>query len=60
MAVPMDKSVGFALMSKKAYEVKMDKILNCCQFEKVIKHRKNAKDPTFSEEEKVNDCLDAL
>ena len=57
LAVPMDKSNGFAVMSEESYAKKMENILNAKQFEKIRKGRKNAIDPILSEEKKINEVL---
>jgi len=49
LAVPFDKGTGFCIMKASEYEAKLMDILNLPQFEKVIKKRKNAKDPTIKE-----------
>ena len=52
-AVPFDKGIGICIMKKEAYERKLSAILQLRQFEKVVDTRKNAKHPSFKEEERV-------
>ena len=45
------------MMKAAEYEAKLMDILNLPQFEKMIKTRKNAKDPTIKEYERIHDEL---
>ena len=60
LSVPMDKTNGFAIMSKTLYEKKMGDVLGSKQFGKWVKPRKNAKDPTLVTEDSTNDFLKSL
>ena len=57
LAIPFDKGTGFCVMKAAEYEAKIMDILNLPQFEKMIKTRKNAKDPTIKEHERIHDEL---
>ncbi len=59
-AVPFDKGTGFCVMKTSEYEAKMMKILDLPQFEKINTTRKNAKDVTVKEEERIHTILTSL
>ena len=59
-AVPFDKGTGFCVMKTSEYETKMMKILDLPQFEKINTTRKNAKDVTLKEEERIHAILTSL
>ena len=58
-AVPFDKGCGFALMSDKGYDEKINNILNGRQFE-VKKLRSNSSPIEQIEQERINKTLDGL
>ena len=58
-AVPFDKGCGFALMSDKGYEERIDKILKGTQF-KVKKLRANSRPIELVEQDRINKILDDL
>ena len=59
-AVPFDKGTGFCLMKTTEYEEKIKTILNLPQFEEITTTRKNAKDITLKEEERIQASLSSL
>ena len=60
LAIPFDKGTGFCVMKSSEYESKMMDILSLTQFEKITTTRKNAKDVTIKEHERVREVLTEL
>ena len=60
LAVPFDKGTGFCMMKSSDYEAKIKKILDLPQFEVVNTTRKNAKDITLKEEERIQAKLTSM
>ena len=60
VAVPFDKGTGFCVMKAPEYESKLMDILSLPQFEQVVTTRKNAKDATIKEQERICDALSKL
>ena len=58
-AVPYDKEVGFALMSQKVYDYRIDNIVNGEQFERK-KLRSNSRPMEIVEQDRINKILDDL
>ena len=52
-AVPMDKGLGFVLMSDADYQIRLEKITKLNQFKREYRKRKNEKDPIIKEEERI-------
>ena len=59
-AVPYDKGIGYCIMTNKAYEDKLDPIIELPQFKPVTDARKNAKNIILKEEERVVSVLSNL
>ena len=57
LAVPMDKSNGFAIMTEALYNDKIRKILSGKQFQKLKPKRKNAIEASLAVEEQINSSL---
>ena len=60
LAIPFDKGTGICLMKSTTYKSKIDDILQLRQFKKIQITRKNAKNMSVKEEERVNDKLQEL
>ena len=60
LAIPFDKGVGVCVMKSEDYQMKMNKIIELPQFEKIENSRKNAKNPVLKEEEWIIDILKSL
>ena len=60
LAVPFDKGTGICLMKSTTYKNKIAEILQLRQFEKIQITRKNAKNMSVKEEERINDILQEL
>ena len=58
-AVPYDKGVGFALMSQKGYDDRIDNIISGEQFERK-KLRANSRPIELVEQDRINNVLDDL
>ena len=60
LAVPFDKGTGICLLKSTTYKNKIAEILQLRQFEKIQITRKNAKNMSIKEEERINDILQEL
>ena len=60
LAIPFDKGVGICVMRKEDYHSKMDQIIALPQFQKLVKNRRNAKNPVLKEEDRVLGLLKTL
>ena len=60
LAIPFDKGTGFCLMKAEEYEKKILDILSLPQFQKMETKRKNAKDPTVKEQDRIKEELERL
>ena len=60
LAIPFDKGVGICVMRKEDYHTRMDQIIALPQFQKLVKNRKNAKNPVLKEEDRVLALLKTL
>ena len=60
LAVPFDKGTGICLMKSTTYKSKIAEILQLRQFENIQITRKNAKNMSVKEEERINDILQEL
>ena len=60
LAVPFDKGIGICIMKVEKYNDKLNAILSLPQFQKILPKRKNEKDPTLKEEERVVSMLKKL
>ena len=60
VAVPFDKGTGFCVMKSSEYQEKIMEILSLSQFEKITTTRRNAKEPTIKEHERIINVLTGL
>ena len=60
IAVPFDKGTGFCVMKSSEYQEKIMEILSLSQFEKITTTRRNAKEPTIKEHERIINVLTGL